>query len=176
MARYTIAGANGESPDRSRLITQINVGTYEEPEWAIMGYHVTDSSVEYDNDIETSTDILGNAFITAHTAALTQTFSGQQIKAGDAVMNHIADIAIVQKDARKLVNQDMLIIHDYLRDEQGRAFAERYPQSAVVLTSNGGDGGNPIASEIEVRYGGERSAGHMERDEQTGKNVFVLDE
>ena len=116
MATYAIHGTNGEGPDRKRLLTCLNTGTSTEATWSILGYHVTESDIEYDNEVESDVDIRGNTFITAKTASMTQTLSGPQIVAGDAVANHIVQIAVIEKDAGKLTNQDVLVIHDYLRD------------------------------------------------------------
>lgn len=157
--KFTISTGDGISAKREMLVTYLNTGTSEAPTWSAMGLKVTDSNIEYDWSQESNTDILGNAFVTAKTAQLTQTFSGSEIVGGDAVMNHLTDLAIVQKDAARLTNQDLLIVHTYLKDTDGKAFAERYPASSVMPTTNGGEGGGMLVSDIDVSYGGERVTG-----------------
>ena len=124
-----------------------------------MGTKVTDSSIEYDWGIETLTDILGVTHSRAKSAQMTQTFSGNEIVGGDQVMNHLVDLAIVQKNAAMLTAQDCLIVHTYLQDSEGNAFAERYPASSVIPTTQGGEGGGALVSDIDVTYGGKRATG-----------------
>lgn len=157
--KFTISTGDGVSAAREMLVTYLNTGTSASPTWSAMGLKVTDSNIEYDWSQETNTDILGNTFTTAKTAQMTQTFSGNEIVGGDAVMNHLADLAIVQKSAAMLTNQDLLIVHLYLKDEDGNAFAERYPQSSVIPTTNGGEGGGMLVSDVDASYGGERVTG-----------------
>lgn len=158
--KYTIVTkGDGVSASREMMITYLNTGTATAPVWSAMGTKVTDSSVEYDWGIEIITDILGVSHAKAKTAEMTQSFADSEIVAGDAVMNHLVDLAVVQKNAALLVNQDMLIVHTYLKDENGGTFAERYPASAVVPTTVGGEGGAALVSTIDVTYGGERTIG-----------------
>lgn len=159
MADYTIAGTTGFRPTRGSLVTCINTGTSSTPVWSVMGSHVPDSSIEYDNSVEMQTDILDNSYVNARTAQMTQTLSGEQIAAGDAVMNHLLDLAIVQRNAAAMSKQDLLLIHDYLQTSGGASFAERYPESGVFITSHGGEGGSPIVTEISINFGGERVTG-----------------
>lgn len=158
-AKYTIATAAGVSATREMLITYLNTGTPDEPVWSAMGHKVTDSNIEYDWSTETTTDILGVTSTSAKTAQMSQTFSGNEVVGGDAVMNHLADLAIVQKNAALLTHQDCLIVHTYLKDSEGNAFAERYTASTVIPTTNGGEGGGMLVSNISVNYGGDRVVG-----------------
>lgn len=158
--KYTITTkGDGVSATREMMIAFLNTGTADAPVWSAMGTKVTESSVEYDWGIETITDILGVSHAKASTAEMTQSFDDSEIVGGDAVMNHLLDLAIVQKNAALLVNQDMLLVHTYLKDESGNAFAERYPASAVVPTTVGGEGGAALVSTIDVTYGGARAVG-----------------
>lgn len=157
---YTITtSGEGISATREMMITYLNTGTADAPVWSAMGAKVTDSNIDYDWSIETNTDILGATYTRAKTAQMTQNFSGAEIVAGDNVMNHLTNLAVVQKSAAKLVNQDCLIVHTYLKAADGVAFAERYPASAVIPTTIGGEGGGFLVSDIEVTYGGTRSKG-----------------
>lgn len=158
--KFTITTTgDGVSASREMMITYLNTGTESAPVWSAMGAKVTDSSIDYDWGLESITDILGVAHTKAKTAQMSQTFSGSEIVAGDAVMNHLVDLAIVQKDAQRLVQQECLIVHTYLRDESGTAFAERYAACSAVPTTIGGEGGASLVSDIEVTYGGARTKG-----------------
>lgn len=158
-----VTTGEGVSATREMMITFVNTGTTDVPVWSAMGAKVTDSSIEYDWSLENNTDILGNAYTTAKTAQMSQSFSGNEVIAGDVVMNHLVDLAVVQKDAAKLVKQDCLVVHLYLQDESGNSFAERYSASAVVPTTIGGEGGGALVTDIDVTYGGVRVTGSAEK-------------
>lgn len=157
---FTIVTAGeGASAIREMMITYLNTGTADAPVWFPMGTKVAESNVEYDWGVETKTDILGNTFASAKNAQMSQSFSGAEIIAGNAVMNRLADLAIVKKSAALLVNQDCLIVHTYLQNGEKAAFAERYPASSVIPTTLGGEGGGALVTDIEVTYGGARVVG-----------------
>lgn len=158
-----VTTGDGVSATREMMITYLNTGTADAPVWSAMGAKVTESSIEYDWGIENKTDILGDAYTNAKTAQLSQSFGGGEIIAGDVVMNHLVDLAVVQKSAAKLVNQDCLVASLYLQDDDGNSFAERYPASAVVPTSIGGEGGGALVTNIDVNYGGARIEGSIKK-------------
>lgn len=158
--KYSIVTTGeGISATREMMITYLNTGSADAPVWSAMGAKVTDSSVDYDWAVESSTDILGNSYSSAKTAQMSQSFGSSEIIAGDEVMEHLVDLAIVQKNAAMLMKQDCLIVHIYLQDESGATFAERYPASAVLPVTIGGEGGGALVTDIDVTYGGARTKG-----------------
>lgn len=172
--KYTIKGEAGEAAARDLMVTYISTGTSSAPVWHAMGRTVEDSSIEYDYSQETKIDILGETHVTAKTPTLTQTFSGNNILAGDDVLNHILDMTIVRRSISEALNQDVLIAHLYLTDSNGKPFAERWKASSVLLTTSGGAGGDRLASDIEVTYGGERETGTISKGDD-GAIIFTPD-
>lgn len=158
-AKYKIAGTAGKRATRELLVTYLNVATYESPKWAPLGRTSSDSSIERDWSVDTKTGIYGEVFTNAKKPVKTQSFSDNDIIAGDDVQNHLLDIAVVKEDVAEIVNQDVLIAHLYLTDSSDKPFAERYPSSAVVMTTTGGEGGGMLVSDIDVTYGGTREVG-----------------
>lgn len=156
---YTIAAKTGESAVREMLITALNTSDSTTPKWSAMGVKVAESTINYDWGQENKKDILGHAYTTAKTPEMTQSFSGSEIVGGDDVMNHLLNLAVVKKDHAALVNQDCLIIHTYLQDAAGKVFAERYQSCSAFITTNGGEGGGVLVSDIELAYGGIRTTG-----------------
>lgn len=156
---YTIAGGNGKRATRELLVTYLNTGTYESPAWAPLGRTSSDSSIERDWSVDTKTCIYGDVFTSAKKPTKTQSFSDNDIIAGDKVQNHLLNIAVVKEDVSEIVNQDVLIAHLYLTDSADKPFAERYPSSAVVMTTTGGEGGGMLVTDIDVTYGGVRETG-----------------
>lgn len=164
--KYSIVTTGeGISATREMMITYLNTGIADAPVWSAMGAKVTDSNIDYDWSLENSTDILGHSYAKAKTAQMTQSFGGSEIIAGDEVMEHLVDLAIVQKNAAMLMKQDCLIVHIYLQDESGATFAERYPASAVLPVTIGGEGGGALVTDIDVTYGGARTKGTAKKVE-----------
>lgn len=162
-AKYTIAGDSGKRATRELLVTYLNVATYESPTWKPLGRTSSDSSIERDWSVETKTGIYGEVFTSAKKPTKTQSFSDNDIIAGDDVQNHLLDIAVVREDVSEIVGQDVLVAHLYLNDSSQKPFAERYPASAVVLTTTGGEGGGMLVSDIDVTYGGTRETGTISK-------------
>ena len=103
--KYTIAAKNGESAVREMLITALDTSDSTTSKWSAMGVKVTESSINYDWGQETKKDILGHVYTNAQTPEMTQSFSGSEIVGGDDVMNHLLNLAVVEKDHAALVNQ-----------------------------------------------------------------------
>lgn len=166
---FTINAANGETVDRHAMIAYLNTGTYASPEWGPIGTRVTSSDLSYDwskNDLK---DILGDTYSTMKTPVVTQSFDEWPLSGGDEAQEMIANLAIVDQDARKLANMDMMIAHYYLTQSGSTAgsFAERYPACAIEPASYGGEGGGNLVSSINVTYGGKREVGTVSNEDGT---------
>lgn len=155
----------GETVDRHAMIAYVNTGTYDAPGWGPIGLRVTDSNLEYDWSSEDSKDILGNTFSIMKTPILTQSFDEWPFSGGDEAQEMIANLAIVEQNARKLANMDLLIAHYYLTsgDSVAMAFAERYPSSKLEPSSLGGEGGGTLNLSVTATYGGTREVGTVSR-------------
>ena len=149
----------GQTIDRALLILYMNVGTENSPEWAPIGKRVEDSSMEMDWATETKQDILGGAYTTGKKAVRTQTFNPCELDAGDEAQQKIWQLAIEEDNVNALLNQDLLLVHLYTTNDEGAAFAERFPASAVLPTGLGGEGGGAIGMPIDVTFGGIRAKG-----------------
>ncbi len=151
--------ASGATIGRKLLIAYLNTGTYAVPVWSVMGTRVTDSSMEYEFDKETIRDILGNVYNSMKSPIITQGFDPWQASGGDTALNAIWDAAVKDQDYVSLANQDVLVVHCYQGTADTAMFAERYPSSAVEVSSLGGEGGGNIEASVNVTYGGVRETG-----------------
>lgn len=156
---FTVNTPAGQTADRKLYLCCGNSGTKEEPKWGRLGKRVEDSSAEMDWSEETKTDILGDTYSTMRTPIISQTFDPCEVDSGDEYQKHIIELAVVQQDAAALCNQDLLRIHLYLVDEDGKAFAERYPSSMVKPSELGGSGGGALTMPVDVTFGGTREVG-----------------
>lgn len=159
MAGFTISSPAGQTVQRKLFAAYGNTGTYAAPEWHIIGKRVEDSSTEMDWGDESKQDILGNTWATMKNPVVSQSFDPCEIDSGDEYQTKLIELAVIDQDAQALSNQDLLLVHLYLKDSSGGAFAERYPSSMVKPTGLGGEGGGSLTMPIDVTFGGEREKG-----------------
>lgn len=154
------------------LLTLLNVGTKEAPDWAPLGIRVTSSSTEFDWQKEEVKDIIGNTYANIKSPIITQTFDAWTVNGGDRAQEHIWNLGIKDQDVSALQAQDILRVHFYAGSKDA-PFAERYAASTVLINSHGGEGGGNLAMPITVTYGGERTTGTATSAD--GKVTFVPD-
>lgn len=159
MSEFTVNTPAGQTVQRKLFRAYGNSGTHDSPKWSVIGKRVEDSSAEMDWSEESKQDILGNTWATMKTPIVSQSFDPCEIDSGDEYQTKLLQIAIIDQDAQALSNQDLLLVHLYLQDGKGNAFAERYPSSMVKPTGLGGEGGGPLTMPIDVTFGGERETG-----------------
>ena len=159
MAEVTFNTKENQTIARGLMILYLNVGTKEAPKWAPVGKRVADSSLEFDWQRETTTDILDNAYSSMKKPIMTQSFDPWNLANGDEAQKLIWDKGIKDQDAQALCNMDMLLVHLYAGESAAKAFAERYGSCAVEPTSLGGEGGGNIGMSTTVTFGGTRTVG-----------------
>lgn len=148
----------GQTIGTELLVTCLNVGTKEAPEWAPIGYRVTSSEASLDWQKEDFQDILGNGYSTMKKPIITQPFSPWPLSNGDKAQFAIWRDGIKNQDAQAMANKDMLRIHKYY-GETDAVYAERYESCAIIIDAFGGDGGAHLNMPITVTYGGARTEG-----------------
>ena len=159
MADLEFNTASGQTVDRELLIAYLNTGTTSAPVWSPLGSRVTDSSMEFDWQEESSKDILGTTRSTMKKPIITQTFDPCDLDAGDAAVLKIWNLAVKEQNVAALTNQDMLIAHLYAGTKDTAAFAERYSACMVKPSSLGGEGGGFVGMPMDITYGGARTVG-----------------
>ena len=159
MADMTFNTTPGQTIDRELLIAYLNTGESETPVWSPFGKRVTDSSMEYDWQEDSSKDILGTTRTTMKKPSITQSFDPCELDAGDAALVKLWNLAIKDQDAAALANQDVLIVHHYAGTAKTAVFAERYDGTMVKPASLGGEGGGFVGRPFDVTLGGTRTTG-----------------
>lgn len=140
------------------LLTLLNVGTSEAPEWAPLGIRVTSSSTEMDWQKEDVVDIIGNVYANIKKPIITQNFDAWTINGGDKAQQHLWNLGIRKQDTAALQAQDVLRVHFYAGSAD-TPFAERYDSSTILINSHGGEGGGNLTMPITITYGGNRTTG-----------------
>lgn len=159
MPDLTFNTTEGQTVDRELLIAYLNTGESGTPVWAPFGTRVTDSSMEYDWQEDSSKDILGTTRNTLKKPIIKQTFEPCDLDAGDAAITKIWNLAVKEQNAAALAAQDVLIVHYYAGTAKTAMFAERYDGAMVKPSSLGGEGGGFVGMPIDVTYGGNRTTG-----------------
>ena len=159
MADITFNTNANETAVRELMILYLNTGTSQSPTWSALGKRVEDSSVEFDWQKETRTDILGNSYTLLKKPQMTQTFGSYPLDSADTAAVKIWNKAIKDHDIGALASMDCLIVHLYAGTADSAMFAERYDATTITPTSLGGSGGGDLESEMEVSFGGKRTTG-----------------
>lgn len=145
----------GTKAERKLLITCVNVGTSAAPEWETLGVGVEDSSIEFNLEEETKTDIIGRTSTTISKPQRKQSFDPYTIMEGSKLQIKLYNIIRYERWS-ELANMDMLLVHTYV-GTAGAYEAERFTGSAVNPQSLGGSG--TLDMPIDVTFGGEHTLG-----------------
>lgn len=154
------------------LLTLLNVGTKDAPDWAPLGIRVTSSSTEMDWQKEEVVDIIGNVYSNIKKPIITQTFDSWTVNGDDRAQELVWNMGIKDQNTSALQAQDILRVHFYAGSKEA-PFAERYAASTILINSLGGEGGGNLAMPITVTYGGERTTGTATSAD--GKITFTPD-
>lgn len=156
----------GKTVNRHQKILYLNTGTTAAPVWSAIGKRVESSASEYDWQEESKNDILGNTNTEAKAPIIKESFDPYPLDPSDAAMVKIWNLAVRDQDYAGLMAMDLLVVHFYAGNE-ATPFAERYPESAILPSSLGGDGGATLTMPINVTFGGERVIGTASKDGKT---------
>lgn len=159
MADVTFNTLSGQTVDRELLVAYLNTGTAATPSWSAFGKRVSDSSIEFDWQEDTATDILGNTYTSMKKPQVTQVFDPYDLDSGDTALVKIWNLAVKDQDYAALSNMDVLVVHLYAGTADTAMVAERYKSCAIRPTGLGGEGGGNVSMPISVTYGGERVLG-----------------
>lgn len=140
MADMTFNTTAGQTIDRELLIAYLNTGESSTPVWSPFGKRVTDSSMEYDWQEDSSKDILGTTRTTMKKPIITQSFDPCELDAGDAALVKLWNLAIKDQDAAALANQDVLIVH----------FTQARPRQQSLRSVTTEQWSSPRASAVRV--------------------------
>lgn len=128
---------NNQKAERKLLVTAINVGTAETPEWQVIGAGVEDSSVEFNPDTETITDILGITETTVNKLEMAQSLDPMTVRGGSKLAFKLHDI-IARKAMSEFSQFEVLLIFAYLGDATNGFYAERHKGCTLTPQSLGG--------------------------------------
>lgn len=157
---------NGQRAERKLLVT---VAEWEEPQSGttatetvreVLGTRTEDSSIDYNADIQQSTDILGNNYTDMNKTQPSQSFDPYLVLGGSRLGAFLNDIR--RRNAVSELNQfTIYIITLFIGDETNGYEAERHTDCTIAYDSFGGDAN--VNFPITVYYSNKITTGTVDK-------------
>ena len=129
--------ADGQRAERKLLITVAEWQEGESPVREILGKRTEDSSIEYNPDIQTSTDILGHNYTDINKTQPQQDFDPYLILGGSKLGAKLNDIR--KRNALSELSQFTLYVITAFVGSKGAYEAEKHEGCTITYNSMGGD-------------------------------------
>ena len=151
---------DGQKAERKLLVTAVNVGdsiteTSGSPKWQIVGVGVEDSSIEFNPDTETVTDILGITETTVNKLETSQTLDPMTVRGGSDLAIKLYNQIKYQR-LSELSMYEVMQIHAYVGTE-GNYEAEVHKNCTLTPQSIGGS--SYIDMPIDINYSNDKVHG-----------------
>ncbi|MDD6313305.1 MAG: hypothetical protein PUB08_07630 [Firmicutes bacterium] len=142
--------------ERKLLVTAVNTGTSSEPVWEVVGVRVEDSSIDYNPDTETFTDILGITYTDIKKTEPAQDVEPFTIRGGSILAAQLDDI--MQRNAlSELSLFDVLVIRGFYGTSTNGYKAEKHSGCTIEVKSIGGD--SNVNMPICIHYSNDKTFG-----------------
>lgn len=154
---------DGQKAERKLLVTAINVGdsikaTEGTPDWQIVGVGVEDSSIEYNPDTETITDILGITETTVNKLETSQSLDPMTVRGGSKLAIKLYNQIKYQR-LSELSMYEVMQIHAYVGTD-GVYEAEVHHNCTITPQSIGGD--SYVDMPIDINYSNDKTHGTVD--------------
>lgn len=168
MAADTINLATGQRAQRKLLITVAEWGgtwdetgtTYTGGTRQIMGARTEDSSIEFNADIETTTDILGITYTDVNKTEPQQDFDPMYVLGGSPLSAYLANAAL-DNDIDKYNNVfNVYVITSFIGTESAMKCV-RHKGCSIIPTSIGGD--SYVSMPVEVHFSNNITKGTVDK-------------
>lgn len=151
---------NGQKAERKLLVTAVNVGDSiaegsGTPEWQIVGVGVEESSVEFNPDTETVTDILGITETTVKKFETSQDMEPMTIRGGSKLALKLYN-QIKYNRYSEMSMYEVMLIHAYVGSD-GAYEAEVHKGCTLTPQSLGGDG--TVDMPINISFSNDKTHG-----------------
>lgn len=148
---------DGQEAERKLLKTFVDVGA-ESVEWELLGDGIEDSSIEFNTDSETSTDILGTTRTKVNKTEPTQSLEPYTIKGGSKLAFILWDI--YRRNAVSELSQfKILIVHEFVGSASSGYAAETQENCTITVTSLGGSA--YVDMPIEIALSNKKTLGSV---------------
>lgn len=168
MPDMTFSLAAKERAQRKTLITVAEwiPGDASEPVREFLGVRTEDSSIEFNPDVVTSTDILGVTYTDVNKTEPQQTFDPFFLIGGSALGEYLAEAALANRIADYNGKFSVYIIAAFINNKNGVGDATEYKTvkhsgCSIIPTSMGGDA--YVSMPIEVHYSNDITEGVIDK-------------
>lgn len=150
---------NNQKAERKLLVTCVNVGDLLSdggtPTWQIVGVGVEDSSVEFNPDTETVTDILGITETTVNKFETEQSLDPMTVRGGSALAIKLYN-QIKYNRYSEMSMYEVMLIHAFVGTE-GAYEAEVHHGCTLTPQSMGGD--SYVDMPIDISFSNDKTHG-----------------
>ena len=151
----------GQRAERKTLITVAEWGTGAAKDREILGTRTEDSSIEFNADIETMTDIRGITYTDVNKTEPQQDFDPFFVLGGSKLSEYLSDAAL-NNDIQKYNGAfDIYVISAFIGDASSGYSAVKHSGCSIIPTSLGGD--SYVSMPIEVHYSNNIEAGTVDK-------------
>lgn len=151
--------------ERKYMATFVNVGTSSAAEWQLLGVRVPDSSIDFNADIDETTDILGRAYADFTNVKPTQDMGDFPVVIGSKLHKKLMQI-IVTKEWARLQDFEVLVVYGWLVNGTGtgsdkKLLAEKQTGCTITPDSLGGD--TNVNMPITIHYSNNVTVGTVDK-------------
>jgi hypothetical protein len=157
---FTSTLLEGQRAQRKLLVHVAEWKEGSETKREILGTRTEDSSIEFNPDIETMTDIRGITYTDVNKTEPQQTFDPFYILGGSALSDYLSQAALRNDINAYNGTFDVYIIQAYLKDGDAY-YAVKHSGCSILPTSLGGD--SFTAMPIEVHYSNNITEGSVDK-------------
>lgn len=168
MADMNLNLVTKERAQRKTLITvaEWTPAGATEPVREILGARTEDSSIEFNADIATSTDILGTTYTDVNKTEPQQSFDPFFLLGGSALGEYLVDAALANRINDYNGKFNVYIIAAFINDKTDATEATKYKTvkhsgCTIIPTSLGGDA--YVSMPIEVHYSNDITEGSVDK-------------
>ncbi len=150
-----MATGAGKRVERKMLIT---IATWGTDGAAILGARVEDSSIEFNADVETTTDILGINYTDVNKTQPQQTFDPAYVIGGDKLMEYMTEASLSNNINAYNGAFDVYVVAAYLTD--GTKYKTvKHSKCSIIPSSIGGE--SYLAMPFDVYYSNDITEGSV---------------
>ena len=155
---------DNQKAERKLLVTAVNVGdsiagSSGTPDWQIVGVGVEDSSIEYNPDTETITDILGITETTVNKLETSQTLDPMTVRGGSKLAIKLYN-QVKYNRLSELSMYEVMQIHAYV-GSAGSYEAEVHKNCTLTPQSLGGS--SYVDMPIDINYSNDKVHGTVDK-------------
>ena len=143
---------------RKLLVCAVDVsglGSGSTPEWEVQGYKTEDNSIEYNADVTTITDILGDTYTDVNKLERKISFDPNTLRQGSKLSELLLKYER-DDELDKFSSFKVLIIYGFLGTD-GSYEADMYDACTIFPTSLGGS--SRVNFPFEINFGGNKTKG-----------------